>query len=241
VLPLFILGIALLIGMILVLRWYVSTDPKTLVKVLKWVSLGVILVVGLFMAVTGRLAWAMFTLPVLIGWLMRFRMLARTARNFARMAQSTSAGGGTGSSQVETRFLRMSLDHETGAMDGDVLEGYFKGCHLNEMALPDLLHLLADCHTGDAQSAQVLEAYLDRVHDGWRAQASVAGGQAGASQSAVMDRQEALQVLGLEQGASEDDIKQAHHRLIDSLHPDHGGSTYLAAKINQAKDVLLGP
>ena len=55
-----------------------------------------------------------------------------------------------------------------------------------------------------------------------------------------MSRDEALRILGLESGASPDEIKSAYHRLMAALHPDKGGSTYLAAKLNEAKDRLLG-
>lgn len=58
--------------------------------------------------------------------------------------------------------------------------------------------------------------------------------------SGKMSRAEALKVLGLGEGATEDDIRAAHRRLILQTHPDRGGSDYLAAKINEAKDVLLG-
>lgn len=58
--------------------------------------------------------------------------------------------------------------------------------------------------------------------------------------SGKMSRAEALSVLGLNEGATPEDIRAAHHRLIKQTHPDKGGSSYLAAKINEAKDVLLG-
>ncbi len=232
VLPYFILGVALLAGLLLMMRWYVSADPKTIIKALKWMSLGLIVVIGLFLALSGRLSWAMVTLPALIGWFMRFRMAARVYKNFSRMAGGTQSS--QGASEVETRFLRMTLDHASGDMDGEVLEGPDKGRRLNEMGQEGLSGLLKVCRGEDQQSAQILEAYLDRRFADWRDEATPGG-----FFKDEMDRSEALDILGLSEGASVQQIKQAYHRLIAGLHPDHGGSTYLAAKINRAKDVLL--
>ncbi len=229
-LPMFILGVALLIGVLLLGRWYVSADPRTLVRIFKWSTLIVLLAVGLFLMMSGRLGWALFTLPVLIGWFMRFRAFARTARNFSRMTAASSDE----TSEVETRYFRMVLDHESGAMDGEVLEGLFQGRRLNDLAEADLLSLLAEYRANDEQSFLVLQAYLDRVHPDWRDRDGHTSG------TGTMDRQQALEVLGLSAEATEADIKDAHHRLMAGLHPDHGGSTYLASKINQAKDFLLG-
>lgn len=234
----FILGVALLAGLLLMLRWYAGADPRTLVRVFKWFSLSVIVVVGLFLALTGRLGWALVVLPALIGWLMRFRSMARAARNFSRMAAAASGGGGDGSSEVKTRYVRMILDHATGAMDGDVIDGPFKGRRLSDLGFQEIIDLLVGSRD-DEQSTQVLEAYLDREHPDWRDRVGDAADDT-APGAGPMSRNEALRVLGLEQGASAADIKAAHHRLIAGLHPDHGGSTYLAAQINQAKDVLLG-
>lgn len=234
-LPYFILGIALLVGLLLSMRWYVSADPKTILKVLKWLSLGFIVVVGLFLALSGRLAWAVMILPVLVGWFMRFRSAARMFKNFSRMAGGASgASGSSGASEVETRFLRMSLDHASGQMDGEVLEGPFKGRTLSQLGQQDVIDLFEVCRGVDEQSAQILEAYLDRLYPDWRDAAASNG-----SFKDEMDPKEALDILGLPKGASTEQIKEAHHRLIAGLHPDHGGSTYLAAKINRAKDVLL--
>ncbi len=237
----YILGIALLIGLLLAGRWFASTDSKTLAKVLKWLAISFILAVAVFFLVTGRLGWALMALPALLPWFLRFRSVTRAAKNFSRMAQS-GGGGGTGqTSEVETRFLRTSLDHDSGAMNGDVIDGPYAGRSLDGMALDELVDLLNLCLAEDRQSVQVLEAYLDRIHADWREKTAAADSASrGAFGNVAMSREEAYQILGLKSGAKEAEIKEAYHRLIAGLHPDHGGSTYLAAKINQAKDLLLG-
>ncbi|WP_316976258.1 DnaJ domain-containing protein [Shumkonia mesophila] len=238
---------ALLAGLIVAGRWFVTADPKTLAKALKWVAGAVVVAIIVSLAATGRLGWAIMALPALLPWLARARAVHRAARNFSRMSAGMMGGGGTGrTSEVRTRFLKMVLDHDSGIMNGEVIDGTHSGRRLDDLSLAELLDLLNACHLQDAQSAQVLETYLDRVHPDWRERVQAAGAGAGTGGGpgtpvpGGMSREEAYQVLGLEPGASDDDIKAAHHRLIANLHPDRGGSTYLAAKINQAKDVLLG-
>ena len=252
-LPYFILGIALLAGLLLIGRWFVNTEPKALIKTLKWLSVIVILIIIISLAVTGRLAWAIMAMPALLPWLMRARALHRAARNFSRMSAGMRGGGGGAgqSSEIETRFLKMTLDHGSGEMQGEVIEGPYAGRQLDEMTLAELVDLLNTCIVNDTQSAQVLETWMDRVHPDWRERVQAAGGGNGNGRSqgggrggggihpGVMSRDEAYQVLGLEPGAGEQEIKEAYHRLIGNLHPDKGGSTYLAAKINEAKDILL--
>jgi len=222
-------------GLLLAGRRFVDADPRDLMKILKWFLIIVISAVVAFFTLTGRLGWAFAALPALIPWFLRFRSATRMARNFARMAQSMNAGGGGGdsgrTSDVETRFLRMSLNHDSGVISGEVIAGSFSGRSLGSMTMEELLRLRGEC---DKPSVQVLEAYLDRSAGDWRQHA----GSTFADEA--MSRDEALRILGLEEGASPGEIKDAHRRLITGIHPDHGGSTYLAAKINRAKDVLLG-
>ncbi len=241
-LPLFLLGLALLVGLVLIGRWYVVADPKVLARAVKRLALGLIVVVIVFLAVTGRIGWALGAAAAALPWVLRFVRAARTAKNFSRMA---GAGGGRAST-VNTRFLRVSLDHETGDLDGDVLEGSFAGRALSALGLAELVELLKQCWVEDQQSTQVLEAYLDRAHPDWRTKASAEftgqGAEAGSRTrgDGEMTCQEAYDVLGLQPGAGEAEIKAAYHRIISALHPDKGGSNFLAAKVNQAKDLLLG-
>ena len=238
-LPYFIFGIALLVGLLLAGRWFAGANAKALAKTAKRVSLGLILGVIVFLAVTGRLNWAFLALPALLPWLLRARAFARTAKNFSRMAGRTGAPAGQ-TSEIATRFLRVTLDHETGAISGEVIDGPHAGRRFDDLGLDDLIGLLGVCQTEDEQSAQVLTAYLDRIHPEWRERAQSAGASAGNGfAGGPMSQDEALRILGLEPGADAGAIKDAHRRLMAGLHPDHGGSTYLAAKLNEAKDRLL--
>ncbi len=240
VVPYLILGIALVAGLLLAGRWYVSAEPRTLIKVVKWALVGLVGFIAVFFVVSGKLVWAIATLPALIPWFMRARSVARMAKTFSRMSQAAGMSGASGeTSEVETSYLRMTLEHDSGRMTGEVLSGEYAGKRLEEMALGQLVELLKTCWRDDDESARLLEAYLDREFGDWRETAR-AGNQQNSSSGAVMDWAEALQILGLEDGANEDEIKEAHRRLIAGMHPDHGGSDYLAAQINRAKDLLLG-
>lgn len=155
----FVLGLVILAGLLLAGRWFTTAEPKTLIRVLKFLLFGVIGAAALFFIFTGRLAWAFIAVPVLIPWFMRARTVHRAYRNFSDAASGNFGGG---------------------------------------------------------------------------------AGQNPRGPGGPMTRAQALEILGLKEGAAEKEIKDAHRRLIAGIHPDHGGSTFLAAQINQAKDVLLG-
>ena len=234
----FVLGICLLVGAVFLVRWFANADPKQVLRVMKWAL--VLLAIGLLIVFlfAGRQALALLLLPALLPLLARLRMSLQRLK--------TMRGPRSGqTSEVTTRFLRMTLDHDSGEMDGIVREGECAGERLSELDLETLLSLWRRCRAEDEQSASVLEAFLDRTHgEDWResAAAGAAGGSNGGRQQgqSPMTREEALEVLGLEPGSSEEEIRAAHRRLMRHAHPDHGGSNYLAAKINQAKDLLLG-
>ena len=142
-------------------------------------------------------------------------------------------------SRVRTSLIVMELDHDSGKMAGEVLVGPFKGRALASLGEAEMQTLYRHATGLNDQSRALLEAWLDRNRDGWRERWNERPqGQSRASSSA-MTREEAMAVLGIKNGASAGDVRAAHRRLMKQFHPDHGGSDYLAAKINQAKDVLL--
>ena len=157
-------------------------------------------------------------------------------------SQATRSTGGQ-SSTVKSRYLHMTLQHDTGIMQGEVLEGQYKGSQLNQLNLSQLMSLLNECQQ-DKDSWSLLTAYLDRSYPDWREQANDESTTDQSQQDAdgfkdTMTKSEAYQILGLQPGATEQEVIHAHRHLMQKLHPDQGGSTYLAAKINLAKQVLL--
>ena len=238
------LAIALLIVIIVIwaLRWFVKTPPKQVVRLLKRLAIGTGIGILIYLAAIGRLHWLFALIGSLIAVAYRLTSLLGLVPLLQRLftlkqtmgsARSPSAGQ---TSDIETRFLRMSLDHDSGVMNGEVLEGRFKGQQLSNMNVNNLLELLNECRAQDAQSAAILETYLDRIHgDQWRYES----GNERSPASSTMTPDEAYEVLGLAAEATEEEVIEAHRRLMQKLHPDRGGSTYLAAKLNQAKDTLL--
>jgi len=250
-----ILGAALFTGVILVLRWLIGTEPKTILRMLKWTGLTVAVLFAVILLLSGRLAWLWVALVGFLPWVSRLRMLGR----FMKASRGPSKGR---QSEVKTRFVIMRLDHDTGDMDGEVLEGPFAGQFLSNLSRDDAI-LMWRSAASDPQSASVLEAYLDRVYgDDWdrsgagpRGGASTSGRETGGGSSGwgsrrsqagprgqeggPMNVDEAYRILGLDTSATEAEIKRCHKELMKKIHPDHGGSDYLASKINQAKELLL--
>ena len=234
--PYFLLGLALLAGLILFLRWFVTAEPKKVVALLRPALIGLGVIVAGYIIYFG----GPFLFLAALGTAFLILVNIRAAAQRTRAARGPTAGQ---SSQIRTQFLQMTLDHDSGEMDGMILSGRFRGTRLSDLDLADLIALWQDYSAQDEESAAVLEAYLDRAQGAeWREAAGQAPGDERSQKMPGGDMavEEALEILGLEAGASKTQIVEAHRRLMQKIHPDHGGSTYLAAKINQAKDLLLG-
>jgi hypothetical protein len=228
--PTLIIGVLVLVAALWVLGKISKADPKIAARVVK-LSGGILaLLFAVFLFLRGEAALAIplgaFGLG-LLGW-----MPFGSANLFSRTRKS---GGQV--SRVRTAFIEMELDHDSGAMHGRVLAGPHQGAALDGLAVGTLTAMLADV---DDDSRSLLAAYLDRRHPRWRedAQGDPAAGRVAAS-SGKMTEEEAYQILGVARGASESEISRAHRALMKKLHPDQGGSTYLAARVNEAKEVLF--
>ncbi|MEH3146091.1 MAG: molecular chaperone DnaJ [Methylobacterium frigidaeris] len=150
-------------------------------------------------------------------------------------------GRAQAAARLRSAMIEMEIDPRSGDLRGTVLAGRLAGRALDELSPATLTDLLAACRLGDPDGARFLEAYLDRRLPGWRehAQSHADPRPGGAPQPGTMTEEEAYQVLGLERGAPLDDVRRAHRTLMKRLHPDQGGSGYLAARVNAAKDRLL--
>lgn len=227
-----ILGVCLLAGLALLSRWFVNAEPKNLVKGLRYGAIALAVLLIVILAIAGRLGSALGMMVVLIPVIMRWRALA----NRFKAAAGPQPGQ---SSDLSTGWLKVTLDHDTGAMDGTIRRGRFEGRTLGSLSLDEVRALYVECSHQDPESASVVEAYLQRTYgQDWHS----SGGdqqQSPPSSGGSMTREEAYEILGLEPDADETAIREAYHRLMKKVHPDQGGSDYFAAKVNQAKDLLL--
>lgn len=229
------LGVVLLLLVLWLVRAFVEADPKRLARVVRVLLMTVGATLALLLLIV-LIASDRFGLSLAeIGALAPLGLHAFGQWRRRRAATAPRRGQ---VSEVETDYLHMRLDHESATMSGMVRRGPCQGRGLHELARNELLELWRLCRVEDAQGASLLEAYLDRFIPGWREDAEASRAPPGKSGDA-MSREEAYAVLGLAVGASESQIREAYHRLMMKIHPDQGGSTYLAAQINRAREVLL--
>ena len=233
--PAIVLALVVLAVAALGIAWFLRANPSSLAR-----GMRMVLVVLGAIAVGGMLIFGLRFLPSLLPELLGLAGLVITGL-IARALRNRPSGGfsspGTGRrTEVHTAFLKAWIDHGTGDVGGTVLTGRFAGRTLDRLSDSELLDLHEECRN-DANSLRVMEAYLDRrLNVDWR----TARQPPPRGPRTDMTRAEALAVLGLAEGASEEEIKAAHRRLIRRTHPDAGGTADLAARINRAKDVLVG-
>jgi hypothetical protein len=233
--PVFLLALALLVVTGFGIAWFLRANPTTLARLLRpvLVVMGAVGVGGLLVFAVRFLPGVLPELFGLAGFVIA-ALIARAARQ--RPSPGFAAPGAGQRTEVRTAWLEAWIDHATGDVGGTVLQGRFAGRSLDGLADADLLELHADC-AADPDSHKVLEAFLDRrLGADWRRDKQ----QSATGPRVDMTRAQALAVLGLLEGATEEEIRAAHRRLIQRVHPDVGGSADLAARINRAKDVLLG-
>lgn len=223
---------------------FVNVKPSTLARAIRTFTTTFAALAGTGLLLTGRFGLALMTLIAAVMAIRALKggMLGGAPGGFG---QDSGSGPSGKTSDIATDMLAMQLDHRTGDLEGEVLKGHFAGRTLASLGLQDLLAFLMACQRDDPRAVPLLETYLDRQHPDWRSEAGVDGDQHGegqdqAASGGAMDVATACSILDVEPEASDDDIKAAHRRLMKKFHPDHGGSGYLAAKLNQAKDVLLG-
>ncbi|MFX4223843.1 MAG: DnaJ domain-containing protein [Thalassobaculum sp.] len=248
-----VLGLCLVAGLGLMGRWLLNAEPRDILRALKWVGLVLAVGLGLLVLFRGRLEWLAYMAPFALPFLLRGTHIFRRLRNAAKAARGPSPGQST---DVRTRWLAMTLDHDTGAMDGEVLQGPYTGRLLSDLTIEELAALGRDLD-GDAESRQVFDAWLERMGPDLQGEAAGepppgpgsgpgsgpgrgpgTGAEAGGEPAMTPAR--AREILGVAEGATDKEIRDAHRRLMLANHPDRGGSSWVAAQINMAKDVLIG-
>ena len=229
-----VIGLILLFLLVQAIKQFGRMDATTAARIVRHGG-GVIGMIGaLLLVLRGRIGLA--------------AAVASMVANFAGWKTPGGAsgfsnvGGGAGSrpgrsSIARSAMLEMRLDHASGAMTGTILSGAYGGRAVETLSRPELISLRQELARDDPDGVSLLEAYLDRRFAGWRE--ADQGQRQGRGGSGAMSRREAFEVLGLAEGAAAADIIRAHRTLMKKFHPDHGGSTALAARVNQAKDVLM--
>ena len=228
-----VIGLILLFLLIQAIKQFGRMDAATAARIVRHGG-GVLGMIGaLLLLLRGRIGLAATVAGMMAnfaGW--------RTPGAGSSAFRNVGGGGGPGRSSVaRSAMVEMRLDHASGAMTGTILSGAYGGRAVETLSRPELIALHQELARDDPDGVSLLEAYLDRRFAGWRE--ADQGQRQGRGRSGAMSRREAFEVLGLAEGAAAADIIRAHRTLMKKFHPDHGGSTTLAARVNQAKDVLM--
>jgi hypothetical protein len=234
----FLVGLAVLVLLLVIARRFVAADPRKLAAVTRKAGGIAALAAAGFLILRGAL-------PVAIPLVMFGLALMGRRGGFSFGGAFGSARKTPGQrSHIKTDRLEMELDHDSGQMEGQCLSGRFAGRKLSSLSDREAMELLGELHQEGAPEAAVMDAYLDWRLPGWRGDGADEKSQEeprrARARGSRMSAEEAYALLGIKRGASEDEVRQAHRRLMMKVHPDQGGSTYLAARINEAKEVLLG-
>src|ERR1700756_1527823 len=236
--PTLIAGAIAVLVLYLLLQMLRAANPAVLARAVKIAGGIISLAVAAFVGLRGELAVAI-PLGIFGAGLLVWAPFGTTIfPNIGGIFSGATSRSSGQSSRVRSQYLDMTVDHDSGPLIGRVHAGPHAGRSLDEF---DLSGLTAMIPSFDAESVALLESYLDRRFPAWRehAEGNAAGGQRRPPTGGKMTDEEAYQILGLQPGAGRDEIGRAHRTLMKKLHPDQGGSTYLAARVNEAKDTLL--
>lgn len=228
-----LLGLLLAALTLVALRAYVSAPPALLAKLIRLGGGALAFALGGLLMLRGLFGPGLM-LAGLGFWLLDFK-------NWSTSGFRTTRPGGSGVSRVRSAMIEMELDRATGVISGVVLAGAHEGTPLDKLTRTQLMSLYGVCQSDDPEGARLLEAYFDRRFAGWRRAGERDGNARGScgQRASAISEEEAYEILGLKKGASASEIARAHRDLMKKLHPDHGGTTDLAARVNEAKDVLM--
>lgn len=230
--------VLILLGLILLgwILWLRRKSPADQRKANMMLLTGVLAAAIFYLLVTGRLNLIGALLAISLPFARRLIPLLPFATKLFQHYQNRQRSRGN-TSEVNSRILKMRLDHDTSSLEGEVIEGSMQGRQLSSLSESEFIELLNYCRKTDEQSARLLETYLDkRFGDSWRKDDTT---HQTSENPELSETDKAYQILGLDPGASKEQIIEAHRRLMQKFHPDRGGSDYLAAEINRAKDLLL--
>ncbi len=228
-------GVAAFLLLWLLARWFATVPASELARAVR-----TFIAVFSALASTGLIWMGRFGLALvtLAATAMAIRSLLNARRGADPLDEGTAGPQAEARSRVRTRLVEMELERATGRLEGRVLEGRFAGRRLSGMSFAELLEFYEECRREDPDAARLVEAYLDRRDPDWRTRRQEERRQS-ETPGTTMDEATAYAILGLAPGAGEEEIKAAYRRLMAKLHPDHGGSSFLASQLNRAREVLL--
>jgi hypothetical protein len=216
------LSLSGLVSAIRLIDWFIHSDPKVVAQTGRWAAVGL----------------AALSVPLLLGLLLNQKWTAAMLLA-AVMLLAAAFYGPRALAKLGSRRLRPDWSPAAGAdtsnRSADVAPPDAELVQRSIFVLEEYLRLTAGVSKRNGKDVHAVEAQSEGAQRPLRS-----NGRGLDRASTPMSRAEALEILGLGPDAAEQQIDNAHRRLVQLIHPDRGGSHYFTVKVNQAKDVLRG-
>ena len=189
----------------------------------KYLIISLIIILGCLLIFSGKLNFLPVALAPALLFFRRISSLLTILNFFSR-----SSFGSKFKPKINTKYLQIEIILQSRQATINIIEGNFKGRSFSSLSQNEVSKLLEELKLNDPRGFNILNVIISQNKQ-----------STSSTDKSQMTDEEALSILGLKKGASDEDIKKSYYDLMKKFHPDKDGNNYLSNLITEAKNKLL--